>query len=101
MLTLRTHDIMILGYHNSKLAYITGKLALGNFFWKWISLAEGENDEIIEMSVPNSCDKITIGQQQQKKTIKGRSFMSCLLNKSLKIKKEEKKVKLASSAEIS
>ena len=39
---------------------MNGKLASGNFFWKWISLAEGENDEIIEMSVPNSCDKIAI-----------------------------------------
>ena len=39
-------------------------------------LAEGEKDEIFEMSVPNSCDKIAIKKKQ--KQIKGRniSFMS-------------------------
>ena len=70
MLTLCTHDIMIFGGMN-------GKLASGNFFWKWISLAERENVEIIEMSVPNSCDKIPI-EKNNNKTIKGRnaSFMS-------------------------
>ena len=50
MLTLRTHDIMIFEGMN-------GKLASQNFFWKWTSLAEGENDEI---SLPNSRDKIVI-----------------------------------------
>ena len=50
ILTLRTHDIMIFGGMN-------GKLVSEKFFWKWISLAGGENDEI---SVPNSCDKIAI-----------------------------------------
>ena len=50
MLTLRTHDIMIFGGMN-------GKSTSEYFFWKWISLAEGENDEI---SVPNSRDKIAI-----------------------------------------
>ena len=46
------------------------------------------------MSVPNSCDKITI----EKiiiiiiiKQLKEEMFPSCLLNKSLKIKKKEKK----------
>ena len=60
MLTLRTHDIMIFGGMN-------GKLAPGNFFWKWISLAEGENDEIIEMSVPNSSHKIAIEKKNKTK----------------------------------
>ena len=66
---------------------MNGKLAPGNFFWKWISLAEGENDEIIEMSVPNSSHKIAIEKKTKQnktkekeinKTIKGRnvSFMS-------------------------
>ena len=72
---------------------MNGKLAPGNFFWKWISLAEGENDEIIEMSVPNSCDKITIEKKKIIiiKQLKEEMFPSCLLNKSLKIKKKEKK----------
>ena len=50
MLTIRTHDIMILAGMNDK-------LASENFFWKWMSLTEGENDE---MSIPNSRDKIAI-----------------------------------------
>ena len=73
MLTLHTHDIMIFRGMN-------GKLASGNFFCKWISLVEGENDEIIEMSVRNSWHKIAIKKNYNNNngTIKGRniSFMS-------------------------
>ena len=58
-------------------------------------LAEGENDEIFEMSVPNSCDKIAIKKNKNK--LKEEIFPSCLLNKSLKIKKEEKKATLLSA----
>ena len=47
VLTLRTHDIMIFGRMN-------GKLPSRNSFWKWISCAEGENDE---MGIPNSRDR--------------------------------------------
>ena len=50
MLTLRTHDIMIFGGMN-------GKSASKNFFWKWLSLTEGQSDE---MRIPNSRDKIAI-----------------------------------------
>ena len=56
---------------------MNGKLASGSFFRKWISLVEGENDEIIEMIVPNSCSKIAI-EKKINKIIKGRnvSFIS-------------------------
>ena len=44
------------------------------------------------MSVPNSCDKITIEKKIIIiKQLKEEMFPSCLLNKSLKIKKKEKK----------
>ena len=36
---------------------MNGKLASKNFFWKWISLTEGKNDEV---DIPNSRDKIAI-----------------------------------------
>ena len=49
MVTLRTHDSMIFGGMNGKW-----------IFWKWILLVKEENDEIIEMSFQNSCDKIAI-----------------------------------------
>ena len=52
MLTIRTHDIMIFGGMN-------GKLASENFFWEWILLVEGEKDE---MGIINSRDKIAIEQ---------------------------------------
>ena len=44
VLTLRTHDVMIFGG-------INGKLPSKSSFWKWISCADGENDEI---GIPNS-----------------------------------------------
>ena len=47
MVVLRTHDIMIFGGMN-------GKLASKSFFWKWISCTEGEN---VEMSIPNSHER--------------------------------------------
>ena len=47
MLTLRTHDIMIFGGMN-------GKLASENFLWKWISRTEEENDE---MGISNSRER--------------------------------------------
>ena len=47
MLTFRTHDIMIFGGMN-------GKVASKNFFWKWMSRMEGENDE---MGIPNSRER--------------------------------------------
>ena len=36
---------------------MVNKLASINFFWKWISRTEGENDE---MGIQNSRDKIAI-----------------------------------------
>ena len=62
MLTLHTHDIMIFWGMN-------GKLASGNFFWKWISLVKGENGEIIEMSIRNSWHKIAIKKNWRKKIL--------------------------------
>ena len=47
VLTVRTHDIMIFGWMN-------GKLPSKNSFWKWISCAEGENDE---MGIPIPRDR--------------------------------------------
>ena len=44
LLTLRTHDVMIFGGMN-------GKFTSESFFWKWISCAKGENDE---MTVSNA-----------------------------------------------
>ena len=41
---------------------MNGKLASENFFWKWISLTEGENDK---MGIPNSRDKIEIERQER------------------------------------
>ena len=38
---------------------MNSKLASENFFWKWISRTEEENDE---MGIPNSRDKIAIEQ---------------------------------------
>ena len=48
MVILRTHDIMIFGGMN-------GKLASKRFFWKWISCTEGEN---VETSIPNSRERL-------------------------------------------
>ena len=50
VLTLRTHDIMILGG-------MKGKLSSKNSFCKWISCAEGENDEL---GIPNSHDRLQL-----------------------------------------
>ena len=47
---LRTHDIMIFGGMN-------GKLASKRFFWKWISCTEGEN---VETSIPNSRERLRL-----------------------------------------
>ena len=47
VLTLGTLDIKIFGEMN-------GKLTSKNSFWKWISCAEGENDE---MGIPSSGDR--------------------------------------------
>ena len=50
MVILRTHDIMIFGGMN-------GKLASKRFFWKWISCTEGEN---VETSIPNSRERLRL-----------------------------------------
>ena len=50
MVILRTHDIMIFGGMN-------GKLASKRFFWKWISCTEGEN---VEKSIPNSRERLRL-----------------------------------------
>ena len=51
--TLRTRNIMTMGGMN-------GKWASKNFFWKWISCREGENDE---MGIPNSRERSRLNEK--------------------------------------